>query len=58
VRAVRKADLAEKGDEDVFRKVRKDFDEKGVQVTDSELRLAIVEFLGKAISQIESDAKK
>ena len=37
VRAVRKADLAEKGDEDVFRKVRKDFDEKGVQVTDSEL---------------------
>jgi hypothetical protein len=31
---VRKADLAEKGDEDIFRKVRKDFDEKGVQVTD------------------------
>ena len=32
VKAVRKADLAEKGDEDVFRKVRKDFDEKGVRV--------------------------
>ena len=58
VRAVRKADLAEKGDEDVFRKVRKDFDEKAVQVTDSELRLAIVDFLGKAISQIEQDSKK
>jgi hypothetical protein len=58
VRAVRKADLAEKGDEDVFRKVRKDFDEKGVQVTDSELRLAIVDFLGKAIAQIEQDSKK
>ena len=58
VRSVVKADLEEKGDEDVFRKVRKDFDEKGVQVTDSELRLAIVEFLGKAISQLESDAKK
>jgi hypothetical protein len=38
--------------------VRKDFDEKGVQVTDSELRLAIVDFLGKAISQIEQDSKK
>ena len=58
VRAVRKADLAEKGDEDVFRKVRKDFDEKGVQVTDSELRLAIVDFLAKAINGIEQEAKK
>jgi hypothetical protein len=57
VRAVRKADLAEKGDEDVFRKVRKDFDEKGVQVTDSELRLVIVDFLAKAVNQIEKEAK-
>ena len=32
VKAVRKADLAEKGDEDVFRKIRKDFDDKGVSV--------------------------
>jgi hypothetical protein len=53
IKAVRKADLAEKGDEDVFRKIRKDFDDKGVKVTDSELRLAIVEFLAKAIEQIE-----
>jgi hypothetical protein len=58
IRAVRKADLAERGDEDIFRKVRKDFDEKGVQVTDSELRLAIVDFLGKAMSQLEQDGKK
>jgi hypothetical protein len=58
VRAVRKADLAEKGDEDVFRKVRKDFDEKGVQVTDTEVRLAIVDFLAKAINQIEQEGKK
>jgi hypothetical protein len=56
-KAVRKADLAEKGDEDVFRKIRKDFDAKGVQVTDSELRLAIVDLLGKAIAQIEQEAK-
>ncbi len=58
MRAVRKADLAEKGDEDVFRKVRKDFDEKGVQVTDTEVRLAIVDFLAKAINQIEQEGKK
>ena len=42
---MRKADLAEKGDEDVFLKVRKDFKDKGVSVADSELRLAIVDFL-------------
>ena len=30
VKAVRKADLAEKGDEDVFRKIRKDLEDKGV----------------------------
>jgi hypothetical protein len=57
IKAVRKADLAEKGDEDVFRKVRKDFDDKDVKVTDSELRLAIVDFLSKALAQIEQEAK-
>ncbi|MBN9277488.1 MAG: DUF1476 domain-containing protein, partial [Hyphomicrobium sp.] len=29
IKAVRKADLEEKGDDDVFRKLRKDFDAKG-----------------------------
>ena len=57
VKAVRKADLAEKGDEDVFRKIRKDFDAQGVKVTDSELRVAIVDFLGKAVAQIEQEGK-
>src|SRR5262249_17870775 len=56
-RAVRKADLAEKGDEDVFRKIRKDFDEKGVQITDAELRLAIVDFLSKAVASVEQEGK-
>lgn len=57
VRAVRKADLAEKGDEDVFRKVRKDFDDKGVRVPDAELRKAISDFLHMAVQQIETEAK-
>jgi hypothetical protein len=57
VKAVRKADLAEKGDEDVFRKVRKDLDDKGVPVPDGELRKAIGDFLAVAVQQIEAEAK-
>jgi hypothetical protein len=57
VKAVRKADLAEKGDEDVFRKVRKDLDEKGVAVTDSELRKVIGDLFATAVAQIEAEAK-
>ena len=57
VRAVRKADLATKGDEDVFQKIRKDFDDKRVGVSDAELRQAMAEFLGKAVSQIEVERK-
>ncbi len=57
IKAVRKADLAEKGDEDVFRKVRKDLDEKGVAVTDSELRKVIGDLLATAVAQIEAEAK-
>src|SRR5262245_29743748 len=52
VKAVRKADLAEKGDEDVYRKVKKDLDDKGVAVSEQELRAQMVEFLAKAVQQI------
>jgi hypothetical protein len=57
VKAVRKADLVEKGDEDVFRKVRKDLDDKGVRVSDGELRKAMTDFLLAAVQQIEGEAK-
>jgi hypothetical protein len=57
VKAVRKADLVEKGDEDVFRKVRKDLDDKGVRVSDVELRKAIGDFLAVALQQIETEGK-
>ena len=33
-----KADLEEKGDHDVFRKIRKDFDTAGVKIPDAEIR--------------------
>ena len=58
VRAVLKADIEEKGDEDVFRKIRKDFDTAGVKVPDSEIRRTMGEFLAKAVSGIEAEAKK
>ena len=57
IKAVRKADLVEKGDEDVFRKVRKDLDDKGARVSDGELRKAMADFLLTAVQQLESEAK-
>jgi hypothetical protein len=57
IKAVRKADLVEKGDEDVFRKLRKDLDDKGVRVSDGELRKAMADFLHAALQQIEDEAK-
>jgi hypothetical protein len=57
IKAVRKADLATKGDEDVFQKVRKDFDEKCVAVSDAELRKAMADCLAKAVEQIEVERK-
>lgn len=54
VKAVRRADLEEAGDDDVFRKLRSDFDAKGVAVTDEELREQMHTFLAKAVSDVEA----
>jgi hypothetical protein len=48
------ADFEEAGEDDVFRKVRKDFDATGVAATDQEIRAMMVELMGKAIEQIKS----
>lgn len=53
VRAVRKADLEEKGDEDVFRKIHDDLAAGGVKVSDTEIRTQMVELLAKAVGEIE-----
>ena len=45
------ADFEEAGDDDVFRKVRTDFDAKGVTVSDDELRAKMNELLGVAINR-------
>jgi hypothetical protein len=57
VRALRKADLTAKGDQDVFQKVRTDFDAKGVAVNDADLRRAMSDFLAEAVGQIEGERK-
>ena len=53
IKAVRKADLEEKGDDDVFRKVKADLAGKGVAVADAEIRKQMGEFLAKAVADLE-----
>jgi hypothetical protein len=57
VKAVRKADLAQKGDEDVFQKIKKDLADKGLSVPDSEVRKAMDDFLADAAQQIQAESK-
>jgi hypothetical protein len=54
VRSVVKADLEEKGDEDVFRKLHNDFAAAGVRVPDAELRATMTDLLAKAVADIEA----
>jgi hypothetical protein len=57
IKAVRKADLEEKGDDDVFRKVRKDLDAKSIPVSDNEIRDVMFKFLETSVAQIQNEAK-
>jgi hypothetical protein len=56
-REVIKADLEIPGDDDVFRKIRRDFDAKGVQKSDHQIRSKMVDLMGLAVGQIETEAK-
>jgi hypothetical protein len=48
------ADFEEAGDHDVFGKIRKDFDAKGVAQSDHQIRRAMDELMETAIAQIKS----
>jgi len=48
------ADFEEAGEDDVFRKVRKDFDAKGVAQTDQQIRTTMNELLAKAVTDIQA----
>ncbi|MGD9783716.1 MAG: DUF1476 domain-containing protein [Hyphomicrobiaceae bacterium] len=54
IKDVRRADLQEKGDDDVFRKVKGDLDAKAIAVSDADLRGKMDEFLAKAVQDLES----
>jgi hypothetical protein len=48
------ADFEEAGDHDVFKKVRKDFDAKGVAQSDHQIRRTMDELMEKAVAEIKS----
>jgi hypothetical protein len=48
------ADFEEAGDDDVFRKIRKDFDAKGVAESDHQIRRTMAEMMEKAVAQIKA----
>jgi len=52
-----KADFEAPGDEDVFRKVRADFDRGGVTMTDHQIHRQMQELMETAIEQVRSEKK-
>jgi hypothetical protein len=53
-REVIRSDMQEAGDEDVFRKVRADFDAAGVAQSDHQIRRAMEDLMIEAVAQIEA----
>jgi hypothetical protein len=51
-KTVVQADFQEAGDEDVFRKVRADFDANGVDQSDHQIRRTMDELMAKAVEEI------
>ena len=48
------ADFEEAGDEDVFRKVRKDFDNAGVDQSDHQIRRTMEELMARAVEAVKN----
>lgn len=49
------ADFEEAGDDDVFRKIRADFDAAGIVESDHQIRRTMDELLAQAIEQIKTE---
>src|SRR3954469_24849182 len=47
------ADFEEAGDNDVFRKVRKDFDGKSIAIADADIRRTMDELMAQAITEVK-----
>ena len=48
------ADFEEPGDHDVFRKIRRDFDAKGIAQSDHQIRRTMDELMAKAVAEIKA----
>jgi len=51
-----RSDFAEPGDEDVFRKIRADFDANGIDQSDHQIRRAMEELMATARQQVMKEA--
>jgi hypothetical protein len=48
------ADFEESGEEDVFRKIRGDFDTKGIKLADEDIRRQMHELLAQAVAEVKA----
>jgi len=48
------ADFEEPGDHDVFRKIRRDFDAKGIAQSDHQIRRTMDELMAKAVAEVKA----
>lgn len=53
-REVIRSDMEEVGDDDVFRKVRADFDAANIDQSDHQIRRTMAELMAEAVTQIEA----
>ena len=51
-----RSDFEEPGDEDVFRKIREDFDNAGVDQSDHQIRRTMEELMETALDQIKNES--
>ena len=56
-KSVVQADVQEAGDEDVFRKIRADFDAKKIAQTDHQIRRTMEELRALALQQLRDEAR-
>eukprot|EP00903_Cladosiphon_okamuranus_P001813 g1811.t1 len=50
-----RADFEEPGDEDVFRKIREDFDKNNVEQSDHQIRRNMEELMATAVDQLQNE---
>jgi hypothetical protein len=48
------ADFEEAGEDDVFRKIRTDFDAKGIKLSDEDIRRQMHDLLAQAVSEVRA----